>query len=68
MSRAKASGRNHDVSAIDFTRYSKILFIDSMVALEGKPLPTQPWALQTRNTRWLEFVDENDENDDDDIG
>lgn len=32
------------VSATDFTRYSKILFIDSMVVLEGKPLPTQPWA------------------------
>jgi hypothetical protein len=27
----------------DLTAYSTILFIDSMIALEGKPLPTQPW-------------------------
>lgn len=30
-------------SPFDHTLYSTILFIDSMVALEGKPLPTMPW-------------------------
>ncbi|UVC15551.1 hypothetical protein [Mesorhizobium onobrychidis] len=29
--------------AFDHTDYSTILFMDSMVALEGKPLPTLPW-------------------------
>ncbi len=29
--------------AFEHTSYSTILFIDSMVALEGKPLPTLPW-------------------------
>ena len=28
---------------IDFTAYSTILFMDSMVALEAKPLPQLPW-------------------------
>jgi hypothetical protein len=32
------------VPPIDFSRYSTILFMDSMVALEGKPLPSQPWS------------------------
>jgi hypothetical protein len=27
----------------DFSKYSTILFMDSMVALEGKPLPILPW-------------------------
>ncbi|WP_155930634.1 hypothetical protein [Mesorhizobium sp. L2C084A000] len=30
-------------SAFDHTKYSSIIFIDSMVALEGKPLETMPW-------------------------
>ncbi len=30
-------------SLLDFTAYSTILFIDSMVALEAKPLPMLPW-------------------------
>jgi hypothetical protein len=30
-------------SPINFDSYSTILFMDSMVALEGKPLPSQPW-------------------------
>lgn len=30
-------------SAFDHTKYSSIIFIDSMVALEGKPLETLPW-------------------------
>lgn len=29
--------------AFEHTTYSTILFMDSMVALEGKPLPTLPW-------------------------
>ncbi|WP_027040240.1 PIN domain-containing protein [Mesorhizobium ciceri] len=29
--------------AFDHTKYSSIVFIDSMVALEGKPLETMPW-------------------------
>lgn len=29
--------------AFEHTDYSTILFMDSMVALEGKPLPTLPW-------------------------
>ncbi len=28
----------------DYSKYSTILFMDSMVALEGKPLPNLPWA------------------------
>lgn len=28
---------------MDFTGYSTIVFLDSMVALEGKPLPSLPW-------------------------
>lgn len=28
---------------IDFSCYSTVLFMDSMVALEGKPLPNLPW-------------------------
>lgn len=31
-------------SAFDHTNYSSIIFIDSMVALQGKPLETLPWA------------------------
>lgn len=30
-------------SAFEHTKYSSIIFIDSMVALEGKPLETLPW-------------------------
>ncbi|RWB20406.1 MAG: hypothetical protein EOQ40_15175 [Mesorhizobium sp.] len=30
-------------SLFDHTKYSTIVFIDSMVALEGKPLDTMPW-------------------------
>jgi hypothetical protein len=30
-------------SPVNFDRYSTILFMDSMVALEGKPLASQPW-------------------------
>jgi hypothetical protein len=29
---------------VDYSAYSTILFIDSMVALEGKPLADQPWS------------------------
>lgn len=31
-------------SAFDHTKYSTVVFIDSMVALEGKPLETLPWS------------------------
>jgi hypothetical protein len=29
---------------VDFTVYTTLLFIDSMVALEGKPLRDLPWT------------------------
>jgi hypothetical protein len=28
----------------DYSAYSTVLFMDSMVALEGKPLPGLPWG------------------------
>jgi hypothetical protein len=31
-------------ASLDLSSYSTILFMDSMVALEGKPLPNQPWG------------------------
>jgi hypothetical protein len=41
--KTKRVNRGMSNSGPDLTAYSTILFMDSMVALEGKPLQTQPW-------------------------